>query len=76
MEKAVFAEEGSVLTHTTLYAAPEGFTAPITLALVELDCTARLMCGYKGTDTLNIDDKVRVKTEEDLYFCELLEMEG
>ena len=71
MTKTGFEEKGIVLTHTTLYATPEGFEIPINLAMVELDGGANLVCGYEGEENLKIGDKVKIKTKDDLFFCEL-----
>ena len=35
---------GKVLSFTTMELVPEGFTAPRTVAIVELECGARVMC--------------------------------
>jgi uncharacterized OB-fold protein len=70
MEKADFENTGTVLTHTTLYAAPEGFEAPIRLAMVELKEGAHLVCAVKGDMEMGIGDEVRVKREGELYLCE------
>ena len=70
MEKADFENIGSVLTHTTLHAVPEGFEAPVRLAMIELEGGANLLCSVKEDTEVSIGDDVNVKREGELYFCE------
>jgi uncharacterized OB-fold protein len=72
MIKTEFEEKGSVLTHTTLYAVPEGFEAPIKLAMIEIENGADLICSYEGKEDLNIGAKVKIKKKGKLYICELI----
>ncbi len=70
MATAKFNEKGSVLSHTALYAVPEGFEAPIKLAMIKLEEGPSLICGYEGDKDLEIGDSVFIKRKDALYFCE------
>jgi len=70
MEEMEFENAGTVLTHTTLHAAPEGFEAPIRIAMVELEGGAKLLCSIKHDKELTIGEEVVVKREGERYFCE------
>jgi len=70
MEEVEFENTGTVLTHTTLHAAPEGFEAPIGIAMVGLEGGAKLLCSVKCDIELSIGDHVEVKREGERYFCE------
>ena len=70
MKEAEFENTGTVLTHTTLHAPPEGFEAPIRIAMVELEGGANILCSVKHDDELSIGDGVVVKKEGERYFCE------
>ena len=50
MEAAVLPPLGEVVSFTTLHSPPEGFRAPLHLALVELEGGARLFCHGTATD--------------------------
>ena len=71
MIKTEFEGKGIVLTHTTLYAVPEGFQAPIKLAMIEIEDGTNLICGYEGKEDLDIGDKVKIKKKGNLNVCEL-----
>ena len=70
MNKVEFEDVGSILTYTTLHAAPEGFEAPIRLAMVELTGGANLICSVKDDTDMGIGDEVIVKRDGELYVCE------
>ena len=69
MKDAEFNDFGRILSHTTLYAPPEGFEGPIRLCIVELEGGVQLLCRFSEED-IAIEDQVKVKRREDLYFCE------
>ncbi len=69
MDRAGFEEKGVVLTHTTLYAVPEGYEPPIKLAMIQLEGGANLICGYEGEEELSIGKKVRIESRGELDFC-------
>jgi uncharacterized OB-fold protein len=68
-----FQNVGKILTYTTLHSPPEGFEGPIRLCMVELEGAAHLLCSFEDEKDLDIGMQVRVKKENDLYFCESME---
>jgi uncharacterized OB-fold protein len=70
MEEVDFEDIGVVLTHTTLHAVPEGFEAPIRLAMIRLEGGANVICMVKDDDEMNIGKKVHVRMDGERYFCE------
>ena len=60
--------DAKVLTHTTLYTVPEGFNAPIFLALVELEQGAKLLCECKNENNLEIGRKGKIIVENEKYY--------
>lgn len=59
--------KGKILTFTTLYSAPEGFTTPINIAMVELENGARLLC--EARCEMRIGKEVKIEEEGEKYFC-------
>ena len=57
-----------ILTFTTLYTVPEGFYAPIFLVLVKLEQGAKLLCGCKNENDLEIGRKGKIVVEKEKYF--------
>jgi uncharacterized OB-fold protein len=53
---------GTVLTHTVLHHPPEGFDAPLTLALVSLQHEAVVLCLNQNVDGVSteIGDEVSI----------------
>lgn len=72
MKKLNFEEKGTIVTHTTLYAVPEGFVGPLKLVMVKLDGNAHLICGFKGKGDLSIGDNVKIIKKGELHFCEII----
>lgn len=67
MSSVKYPDEGIVLSYTRLQIPPNGFAAPLDLVMVEIDDGPKLVC---WTDTpLEIDQRVRVLTEEGLLRC-------
>ena len=60
--------DAMILTYTTLYTVPEGFDAPINLALVELEQGAKFLCVCKNEDDLKIGKKGKIIFENDKYY--------
>ena len=60
--------DAEVLTYTTLYTVPEGFNAPIYLALVELEQGAKLLCECKNENDLEIGRKGKIVVENEKYY--------
>ncbi|UCE11961.1 MAG: OB-fold domain-containing protein [Candidatus Thorarchaeota archaeon] len=61
---------GEVLSHTMLHNPPEGFDAPLKIALVSLQHEAVVLCVSKSTDddAIEIGDQVTVVLGEDERF--------
>lgn len=58
--------KGRILTYTTLYSVPDGFKAPLHIALVELSDGTKLICKAR-TAALKIDKEVNVEPRDDIY---------
>ena len=58
MDQNELVNRGKVLTFTTLHVAPEGFTPPIRVALVQLDDGPKVFCTFDKE--VAIDAKVEV----------------
>lgn len=68
---------GTLETFTTLYATPEGFRSPLTLALVKTVTGERVIAcnpDYRFPKELKIGRKVYLKTREGLYVFEKLNL--
>lgn len=68
MELASVESKGRVISYTTQEVAPEGFQAPLRVALVELDSGARVFCNFDGESPLGSEveiepngDRFRIK---------------
>ena len=57
-----------ILTYTTLFTVPEGFDAPIYLALVKLENGANLLCVCKNEKDLEIGKRGKIVLENDKYY--------
>jgi uncharacterized OB-fold protein len=57
-----------VLTHTIVHTVPEGFTAPIFLALAELEHGVKLLCHCKNKDDLEIGRRGKIVVEHETYY--------
>ena len=60
--------DGTVLTFTTVQAVPDGFTAPLHLAVVLLSNGAKLLCESR-CNPMMIGRKVAVLQENDKFIC-------
>lgn len=71
MEKIDLPNQGVVQSYTTLQMPPEGFKAPLPMALVELEHGALILClASRQTDSpVNIGDQVEIETDTDGRFC-------
>ena len=67
METSVLAT-GEVVSFTTLYSPPEGFRAPLHIALVELPGGARLFCHGEDTEGVKIGSRVSVEEVDAVYY--------
>lgn len=69
MEIQELHNEGIVLSYTTLMMPPEGFEAPLMMALVELEYGALILCLARNKDSLvKIGDHVEITIDSDGRF--------
>ena len=59
---------GEVVSFTTLHSPPEGFRAPLHLALVELEGGARLFCHGTATEGVKIGSRVSVEAVDSVFY--------
>ncbi len=68
MEAATVPNVGEVVSFTTLHSPPEGFKAPLHIALIELDGGARLFCHGEETRGIRIGSSVGVESLDDVFY--------
>jgi uncharacterized OB-fold protein len=68
MEAVAVPATGEVVSFTTLHSPPEGFKAPLHIALVELDGGARLFCHGEGTHGFRIGTRVSIEEVNSVYY--------
>jgi uncharacterized OB-fold protein len=68
MEPVSVPGTGEVVSFTTLHSPPEGFKAPLHIALVELDGGARIFCHGDETQVLRIGSRVSVEEVDTIYY--------
>ncbi len=68
MEAASAPAIGEVVSFTTLHSPPEGFRAPLHIALVELEGGARLFCHGDETRSVKIGSSVAVEAVDSVYY--------
>ena len=68
MEAATVPNIGEVVSFTTLHSPPEGFKAPLHIALVELDGGARLFCHGEETRGIRIGSSVGVESLDHVFY--------
>jgi hypothetical protein len=68
MEPAPVAGVGEVVSFTTLHSPPEGFRAPLHIALVELEYGARLFCHGDETRGMKIGSSVAVEAVNSIFY--------
>lgn len=61
-------DKARLLTYTTLYVVPEGFNAPVSLALVELEQEVKLLCECKNENDLEIGKEGKIVAENEKYY--------
>ena len=61
-------DDAILLTYTTLHTVPEGFKAPIFLALVELDHGSKLLCECKDEECLEIGRRGKIHIEGEKHY--------
>ena len=65
---------GEVVSFTTLYSPPTGFTSPLHLALVELPGGARFFCHGTDTKGLRLGSRVAIEAVDDIYYFSTLSL--
>ena len=68
MEPYLIPAVGEVVSFTTLYSAPEGFSSPLHIAIVELDGGARLFCHGEETRGVKIGSRVSVEDVDSIFY--------
>ena len=68
MEVVAVPATGEIVSFTTLHSPPEGFRAPLHIALVELDGGARLFCHGEETQVLRIGARVAIEEVDSIYY--------
>jgi uncharacterized OB-fold protein len=71
MEQIELPSLGTVQSYTTLQMPPEGFKAPLPMALVELEYGALILCLASDTagKQVNIGDSVEIELDTEGRFC-------
>ena len=59
---------GEIVSFTTLHSPPEGFKAPLHIALIELEGGARLFCHGQETRGIKIGSSVGVESIDGVYY--------
>jgi len=59
---------GEVVSFTTLYSPPTGFTSPLHLALVELEGGAKFLCHGAETRGLKVGSRVAIEAIDQVYY--------
>ncbi|MFX1482860.1 MAG: Zn-ribbon domain-containing OB-fold protein [Promethearchaeota archaeon] len=75
MEHLRVLNRGTVQSHTTLQMPPEGFPAPLSMALVELESGAMILCLARSPSesSVSIGDEVEVTLDsEDRFLYHLI----
>ncbi len=79
LEQTEVAASGTVLSHTVSYFPPEGFTAPLMLALVRLDAGATILClvgPARDRPQLHIGSRVHISVDESGRFVATCTQDG
>ncbi len=71
MEEIELPNQGVVQSYTTLQMPPDGFKAPLPMALVELEQGALILClaGEQPETEVKIGDQVEIETDSEGRFC-------
>jgi DUF35 OB-fold domain, acyl-CoA-associated len=68
MEPAGVPAVGDVISFTTLHSPPEGFRAPLHIALVELEGGARIFCHSDDTKGIKIGSSVSIEEQDSIFY--------
>ncbi len=65
---------GTLLSYTILHAPPTGFSAPLPIALVELEAGVKFLCHGHGQEVadLKIGRPVRIEGVDNIYYLSTL----
>lgn len=71
MEDVKLPNRGTVQSYTTLQMPPEGFQAPLSMALVELEHRAMILClaGELTQSKIEIGTEVKISLDSEGRFC-------
>jgi len=71
MEKIELSNQGVVQSYTTLQMPPEGFKAPLSMALVELEHGVLILClaSEQSGSPVNIGNRVEIEVDSEDRFC-------
>jgi hypothetical protein len=74
MTATSLAARGEVVSFTTLYSPPTGFTSPLHLALVQLPGGAKFFCHGTDTKGLRPGSRVAIEAVDDIYYFSTLSL--
>jgi hypothetical protein len=74
MQPAELTAYGEVISFTTLHSPPTGFTAPLHMALVELEDGARFFCHGSETRGLRVGSQVAIEAVDQIYYFSTLSL--
>ncbi len=74
MEPHTLSDHGRLITYTILHAPPTGFTAPLPIALVELEGGVKFLCHGQGADPPKIGRSVRIEHVDNIYYFSTLSL--
>ncbi len=74
MTATTLAARGEVVSFTTLYSPPTGFTSPLHLALVQLPGGAKFFCHGTDTKGLRPGSRVAIEAVDDIYYFSTLSL--
>ena len=63
---------GTLLSYTILHTPPAGFSAPLPIALVELEAGVRFLCHGQEIADLKIGRPVRIEGVDEIYYFSTL----
>ena len=71
MEQIKLASRGTVQSYTTLQKPPNGFKAPLSMALVKLEYGALILClaSEQTEEHVSIGDEVEIEIDSEGRFC-------
>ena len=67
-------DHGRLISYTILHAPPTGFTAPLPIALVELEGGVKFLCHGQGPEPLKLGRTVRIEHVDNIYYFSTLSL--